>query len=86
MNATEQQAQVGPPITQLAFDDADFTQAKALARTLGYGDNTAYTSSSAMWGLFCLRRTPDQAEGCIIKTKEFGLMFVQTLNDLNIES
>jgi hypothetical protein len=50
---------------------------------LGY-DQTAYTSTSALWGLFCLRSRPTQRAGCIIKTRQFGLLFVQDLEDLNL--
>lgn len=65
-------------------------RAKKLARHLGY-EQTAYTSTSALWGLFCLPENPrtwrgaKQAltGGCIIKTMELGLMFVQDVEDLN---
>jgi len=74
-----------PAITQVEFKAPDFEEAQKVARRLGY-DQTAYTSSSALWGLFCLRSRPTQRAGCIIKTKEFGLLFVQDLEDLNIEA
>ena len=75
-------------LTQLEFDDADFEQAERMARRMGY-TQTAYTSSSALWGLFCL---PDRATklwyrrgGCIIKTREFGLMWVQDQEDIGMQ-
>ena len=74
----------GPPITQVEFDERDFEVAGRIARRLGY-TQTAYTSTSGLWGLFCL---PDHAKhraGCIIKTTQFGLMFVQDLEDLHME-
>lgn len=73
--------EVGPSITQLAFEDADMEKAEQIAKRLGF-KQTAYTSSSDMWGLFCLPDRPTQKKGCIIKTKQFGLMFVQDIEDL----
>lgn len=71
------------PIHQLEFDEADFPAAERIAKRLGY-TQTAYTTSSALWGLFCLRDRASQKAGCIIKTQEFGLMFIQDLEDLNL--
>lgn len=73
-----------PPITPLEFDESDFDKAEQLATALGY-EQTAYTSTSALWGLFCLPENPAHAcnkgkpihGGCVIKTRELGLMFVQ---------
>jgi hypothetical protein len=88
-----------PPITQREFIGADFDIAERIARTLGY-KQTAYTSTSALWGLFCLpenpreygagyvaqrRNLPPFTDGCIIKTREFGFMFVQTCEDLGLD-
>jgi len=75
-----------PPITPQEFTEADFPRAEQLAQALGY-EQTAYTSTSALWGLFCLPENPEYNKGpfrhgCIIKTKEFGLMFVQTDEDI----
>ncbi len=70
-----------PPITQQEMSEKDVQHAKSLAVKLGYGDNTAYTSSSAMIGVFCLD-SPGKNGGCIIKTDEFGFMFVQLEEDL----
>ena len=71
-----------PPITQDEFAEKDFEIAEKIARRLGY-TQTAYTSTSALWGLFCLPDHADHRAGCIIKTKEFGLLFVQDLEDLH---
>jgi hypothetical protein len=69
-------------LTQLEFDSDDFAIAIKMAKRLGYAQ-TAYTTSSALWGLFCL---PDDhskhRRGCIIKTAELGLLFVQDSEDL----
>ena len=80
-----------PIIEQVEFTEADFDKAEELAARLGY-QQTAYTSTSALWGLFCLPENPatmkrgERADGgCIIKTKQFGLMFVQDLEDLHME-
>lgn len=75
---------VGPPITQVEFDESDFPKAEKIAEKLGY-TQTAYTSTSSLWGLFCLRDKVSDEAGVIIKTKEFGFLFVQDLEDLNIE-
>lgn len=78
-------------LTQLEFEKTDFPKAEKLARKLGY-TQTAYTSTSALWGLFCLPENPERfpdaphCGGCIIKTKELGLLFVQDLEDLHLES
>lgn len=79
-------------LTQLEFDEADFPKAERIAKRLGYRQ-TAYTSTSALWGLFCLPENPRTATrfgeategGCIIKTRELGLLFVQDLEDLHME-
>lgn len=78
-------------LTQVEFERKDFPRAERLARRLGYRQ-TAYTSTSALWGLFCLPENPRTAKpgeatkgGCIIKTKELGLLFVQNLEDLHAE-
>ena len=70
-----------PPITPVEFDEADFAVAERIARRLGYRQ-IAYTSTSALWGLFCLPDRASQRRGCIIKTREFGLMFVQDTEDM----
>jgi hypothetical protein len=72
------------PITQLEFAGSDFELAEAVAKRLGF-TQTVYTSSSALIGLFCLPDRAGQREGCIIKTREFGLMFVSDLEDLKMD-
>ena len=86
-----------PPITPLEFEPDDHDTAAEMAKRLGYSQY-AYTSTSALWGLFCLpeniehariadkahpNRTPYRS-GCIIKTQEFGLLFVQDREDLGL--
>lgn len=68
-------------LTQLEMTEADIESAERIARALGYKE-TAYTSTSALWGLFCLPSRPTQRRGCVIKTAELGLMFVQDVEDL----
>ena len=77
-------------LTQVEFDEADHAMAEAIAKRLGY-EQMAYTSTSALWGLFCLPENPRYAKrgqridgGCIIKTRELGLLFVQDGEDLNL--
>lgn len=73
-----------PPIlSQLEFDDEDHDVAERMARRLGYRQ-TAYTSSSDVWGLFCLRDRPTQKAGVIVKTAELRLIFIQSIEDLNM--
>lgn len=63
------------------FHPDDHAIAEKIAHRLGY-TQTAYTSTSELWGTFCLRDRDTHRSGCIIRTKEFGLMFVQDLDDL----
>ncbi len=83
-------ANEAPPITQLAFEESDFPKAEKIAQSLGYSQ-TAYTSTSALWGLYCLPENPRTAKpgeatkgGCIIKTAQFGFLFVQDMEDLGL--
>lgn len=78
------------PLTQHEFSEEDTEAAERLAKVLGY-EQTAYTSCSALWGLFCLPENPEyhpdkpHRGGCIIKTAELGLMFVQNVEDITGE-
>ena len=63
------------------MSEADIELAERAAKRLGY-TQTAYTSTSGLWGLFCLPDRPTQRKGCFIKTAEFGLLFVADLEDL----
>jgi hypothetical protein len=87
MNTTEK----APPLTQLEFNERDFRIAEKIAKKLGYSQ-TAYTSTSALWGMFCLPENPRTAKpgeatrgGCIIKTHELGFLFVANLEDMGME-
>ena len=75
-------------LTQLEFIGEDFIKAEKIADKLGFKGNYAYTSTSDLIGLFCLvdgeQYRQGKTKGCIIKTKEFGFMFVQDLEDLNL--
>jgi hypothetical protein len=85
-----------PPIDQTEFSETDHEIAEKVAKRLGY-EQTAYTSTSGLWGLFCLPENPNDrrdprpkhlppfVRGCIIKTKQFGLMFVADLEDLHMD-
>lgn len=77
-------------LTQLEFQEDDFPKARAIARALGY-EQYAYTSTSALIGLFCLPENPERARpgqrtqgGCIVKTRELGFLFVQHGEDLHM--
>lgn len=72
-----------PQITQVEMTEDEIEFAEKIAKRLGFSQ-TAYTTSSALWGLFCL---PDRAShrcGCIIKTAEFGFVFVADLEDCKL--
>ena len=47
-------------LTMREFTPHDHTVAERVARFLGY-EQYAYTSTSALWGLFCMRENPAQA-------------------------
>src|SRR5712664_1611764 len=51
-----------PIIEQLEFQENDFPIAERIAKRLGY-QQTAYTSTSGLWGLFCLRDNPAYSGG-----------------------
>lgn len=74
-----------PTIDQVEFTERDFPIAEQIAKRLGY-KQTAYTSTSGLWGLFCLpgNKGPHTG-GCIIKTREFGFMFVADLEDMHMD-
>lgn len=72
-----------PPITQTEMSEQDITFAERIAAKLGYSQ-TAYTSTSGLWGLFCLADHARHRKGCIIKTREFGFLFVADLEDLQL--
>lgn len=74
-------------LTMDEFRRADFGIAEEFARRLGYSQH-AYTSTSALWGLFCLPENPERARpgeatkgGAIVRTRELGFLFVQNLED-----
>ena len=69
-------------LTIVEFTPEDHDTAAEMARRLGY-TQTAYTSTSSLWGLFCLKDGPKHKAGCIIRTRELGLLFVSDLEDLN---
>jgi hypothetical protein len=81
--------ETAPVIEQIEFGESDFPIAEQVAKRLGY-KQTAYTSTSGLWGLFCLPENPQYSKGphtggCIIKTKQFGFMFVADLEDLHMD-
>jgi hypothetical protein len=76
-----------PVIEQVEMSEDDIKKAEKVAKRMGY-EQYAYTSTSGLWGLFCLPENPQHSKGprhggCIILTKQFGMMFVQDLEDLH---
>jgi hypothetical protein len=51
-----------PALTQLEFTPRDHKIAERIARRLGY-QQYAYTSTSTLWGLFCLPENPEHQPG-----------------------
>lgn len=73
------------PITVLEMSDAEIEIAERMAAAKGYSQ-TAYTSTSDLVGLTCLpERTFPKHGGTVIKTREWGFMFVQDCEDLNLD-
>jgi hypothetical protein len=74
-----------PTITHVEMSETDIALAEFAAKRLGY-TQTSYTSTSGLWGLFCLRDHAKDRKpaGCFIKTAEFGLLFVSCLEDLQL--
>jgi len=72
-------------ISVLGMTDHQIKQAQRVAKTLGYGESTAYTSTSAAAGLYCLPLTNAQKRGVLVQTKELGLIFIQGAEDLGLD-
>lgn len=68
-------------LTMVEFSEADHDAAERMAKRLGF-TQTAYTTTSALWGLFCLPDRATQRRGCIVKTRELGMLYVQDAEDL----
>ncbi len=84
MNATQtQQRKKAPPITALEMTESEIEFAEKIAARLGFRQ-TAYTSTSGLWGLFCLPDNAHHKHGCVILTKEFGFLFVADLEDCQL--
>ena len=77
-------------LTQEEWTDQDFEIGHRVGRAMGYAQ-MVYTSTSALWGLFCLAENPATAKpgeplhkACIIKTRELGFLVVQDLEELGL--
>ena len=82
---TETTETLAAPLTPLEMTEAEIELAERAARRLGY-TQTAYTSTSQLWGLYCLRDSAKdrKPEGCFIKIRELGILFVSDLEDLQL--
>lgn len=83
--AGRQNMNTPPLITQHEMSEEDIEFAERMAARLGYLQ-TAYTSTSQLWGLYCLPDHARHRKGCIIKTLELGFIFVADLEDLNLHA
>lgn len=89
--AADRRESGAPPIHQVEMTETEIEQAEGIAKRLGW-EQTAYTSTSALWGLFCLPENPATWKGsrraldgaCIIKTREFGMVVIQDMEDLRL--
>lgn len=82
MNTTTEK-RLAPPITALEMTEEEIDLCERAAKRIGY-EQTAYTSTSGLWGLFCLPDHARHRKGCFIKTAEFGTLFVADLEDLQL--
>ena len=73
-----------PPLTQIEMSDKDIDFAERIAKRLGYSQ-TEYTSTSDLVGLFCLPDNRHMRAGCLVKTREFGMIFISDLEDLKLD-
>lgn len=80
---TTEKRKLAPPITALEMTEEDIEFAERIAVRLGF-TQTAYTSSSGLWGLFCLPDHAAHKHGCVILTAQFGFLFVADLEDLQL--
>lgn len=72
-------------LTMVDMSEAEIEMAEEIAKRLNY-TQTAYTSESSLFGLFCLRDGDKDKKPavCIVKTKELGYMVVSTLEDIGM--
>lgn len=75
--------QTPPPITPVEMTAEEIELCERAAGRIGF-TQTAYTSSSGLWGLFCLPDHARHRHGCFIKTAQFGILFVSDLEDLQL--
>lgn len=69
-------------ITMLEFStDEDFAKAKRICSAQGYRDSWAYTTSSDIPGMYCIPIRPGQPEKVVVKTREFGFVVMQVIED-----
>lgn len=72
-------------LTMLEMSEAQIEFAEKVAKRLGF-TQTAYTSTSALWGLFCLPDHAKHKHGCLVQTVELGLLFISDLEDLQLHT
>lgn len=70
-------------LTMVEMSDAQIEFAEKVAKRLGFAQ-TAYTSTSAVWGLFCLPDHAKHRHGCLAQTRELGLIWIADLEDMQL--
>lgn len=80
---TKLKQRLAPPLTPLEMSESEIEPCERAANRIGY-TQTAYTSTSGLWGLFCLPDHAKHREGVFIKTLQFGILFVADLEDLQL--
>jgi hypothetical protein len=69
-------------IDVVEFQPDDFREAERMATHLGY-KQTAYTSH-ALPGLYCLPDGPHHRSGAIVKSRQYGFLFIQDAEDMHL--
>lgn len=67
-------------LTMVEMSEAQLARAQEVAKRLGFSQ-TAYTSTSAVPGLFCLPDHSQHRHGVLVQTNELGLVWLADMED-----
>lgn len=70
-------------LSLVEMGEAELALAQKVAKRLGF-KQTAYTSTSAIPGLFCLPDHAKHKHGVLAQSKELGLIWIADLEDLKL--